>query len=335
MIQEHQHIGATVDLIGRALSLEMQKLLQSTNAAISDPQHGLESIQQTNMKTQKKVDSMKGFISEVDDKVEVLQLETRRKAICKWLSAPDPSTNYNRGRRSRQANTGIWFIESKEFSRWKCSSGSMLWLYGKPGCGKSVMSSTIISEVLNEHQSGHRTAVAYFFFDFNDSQKQKPEHMIRTLINQLFTNTPGALAILESLFVNCGEGQRQPDLESLMRVLKTIFCEALQVYVVVDALDECCDIYELLSILVEIQSWKIPQLHILLTSRRLTAIEDSIKNFVGSPLRIDVQSKLVDQDISAYVSDRLLFDPELQRWRRSPSVQEEIRSVLTGKADGM
>lgn len=79
----------------------MQKLVRSTNAIVSDPQHGLESIKKITERTRKKVESIESSISEVEDKVESLQLESRRKAICKWLSAPDPSTNYNRGLRSR------------------------------------------------------------------------------------------------------------------------------------------------------------------------------------------------------------------------------------------
>lgn len=292
-------------------------------------------IQDTNLRTEEKVDSVKGSVSVVNDKVDALQLEGRRKAICKWLSAPDPSSNYDRGRRSRQANTGFWFIKSEDYLRWKKSNASMLWLHGKPGCGKSVLSSTIISELRDECQPGHRTALAYFFFDFNDAEKQTPAHMVRSLIAQLFTNTPFAFDTLEALFLDCSETKRQPDLDSLLKVLKIIISEAPQVYFIIDALDECSGIREILSVLTSCQNWNASQLHTLLTSRRLRAIEDTMERLIESRSRIDLHSDLVNQDISTYVYDRLLSDPGLQRWRNSANVQEEIRSVLTGKADGM
>ena len=313
----------------------MQKLLRSTDAAISDPQHGLVSIQETNMRTEEKVDLVKDSVSGVDEKMEALQLEGRRKAFCKWLSAPDPTSNYHRGCRSRQANTGIWFIKSKEYIRWKGSSGSMLWLHGKPGCGKSVLSSTIISELHAEYQPGTQSTVAYFFFDFNDAEKLTPEHMVRSLIEQLFNSASLTAATLEALFSDCSETNRQPDLDGLLRVLKTIVSEMPLVYFIVDALDECSDIHQLMSVLTICQNWSCPQVHTLLTSRRLRAIEDTIERLAEGRFRIDIQSDLVNRDISTYVHNRLLSDPGLQRWRNSPNVQEEIRSVLAKKADGM
>ena len=269
------------------------------------------------------------------DKVEALQLETRRKCISKWLEAPDPSTNYNRARRSRQADTGTWFTHSEEFVNWKALDASMLWLHGKPGCGKTVLLSTIISDLLDERQRNHEITVMYFFFDFNDSMKQKPEQMMRAVVAQLFTSSDETFAELETLFVAHDEGQRRPDPESWISALRGMICKTPQIFLVVDALDECCDIQELLTILSKIKSWNMPNLHILLTSRRLLAIEETLEHLIEPLYRIDIQSRLVNPDISKYVHDRLLADPGFRRWQNSPHVLEEIRSLLTAKADGM
>lgn len=211
----------------------------------------------------------------------------------------------------------------------------MLWLHGKPGCGKSVLASTIISEVLAERQPSHVAGIAYFYFDFNDAEKPTPEQLVRSLLRQLFPMTPDTFAYLEALFLDCSEGKRQMDLDNLLEVLKAIMCDAHEVYVVVNALDECSDLHILLSILTKCQGWNLPQLHALFTSRRLIPIEYASENIIESRFRINVQSGLVDQDISSYVQNRLLVDPRLRRWRKSPGVQEEIRSLLTRKADGM
>ena len=331
----HGYDFLLVKFISRALSLEIQKLLLSTNAAVSDPQHGLQSLQRTNLETQKKIDSNREIISDVGDKVEALQLETRRKAISKWLSATDPSTNYIRACRGRQANTGTWFTKGKDFSKWKSTSGSMLWLHGKAGSGKTILASTCISELLDDHQIGHKAVVAYFFFDFNDSKKQKSEQMIRALIAQLFTKSRKSFTELDTLFMIHDEGERQPDVESLISALRSVICETAEIFIFLDALDECSDMQDLLSILSLIKRWEKPYLHILLTSRRLMSIEDTMEKIVWRRFRIDLQSKFVNQDISAYVHDRLLFDPGLQRWRENPEVQEEIRSSLMVKSEGM
>jgi len=64
--------------------------------------------------------------------------------IYQWLSAPDPSTNYQNALKLRQADTGLWFLESDVYSRWKISASSPLWLYRIPRYGKTILSSTIL-----------------------------------------------------------------------------------------------------------------------------------------------------------------------------------------------
>ena len=55
---------------------------------------------------------------------EVLQ-ELKR-----WLSPPDPSTNYNIGLRDLHRDTTTWFLESPIFREWH-ATGSLLWIHGK------------------------------------------------------------------------------------------------------------------------------------------------------------------------------------------------------------
>ncbi|KAF2681186.1 hypothetical protein K458DRAFT_391981 [Lentithecium fluviatile CBS 122367] len=62
--------------------------------------------------------------------------EERLGKIRGWLSAPDPSTNYHKAHRQRQANMGLWLLEGEKFTRWKESAASRLWPYGIPGYGK-------------------------------------------------------------------------------------------------------------------------------------------------------------------------------------------------------
>jgi hypothetical protein len=54
--------------------------------------------------------------------------EERLDKILEWLSAPDPSTNYPKAFKQRQAATGLWLLESEEFAKWKVDAASRLWL---------------------------------------------------------------------------------------------------------------------------------------------------------------------------------------------------------------
>ena len=226
----------------------------------------------------------------------------------------------------------MWFTESDIFARWKREE-LLLWLHGKPGYGKTVLSSTIIDDVL--HCSEDTAKLAYFYFSFTNIEKQTPENMIRSLILQFLEQASGILVELKLSFIGCNKGLRQPSIDSLMNILKTVTSQSHQIYIFLDALDECSDCQDLLSRIRDIQGWRRPNLRLLLTSRRHKDIEDTIEQFTQPEQRVGFQNVFVDAVISRYVYSRLQTDPLLKRCRSSPEAQEEIRSTLASRADGM
>lgn len=206
-----------------------------------------------------------------------------------------------------------------------------MWLHGKPGCGKTVLSSTIIVEV-HKTCSFDGVAVAYFYFDFNDADKQNSDKMIRSIVKQLHALSAEKDFSLESLFSSCNNGERQPQSEDLMQVLKALINEFQKTYIILDALDECSDRQELLESIKEIQDWRLSGLHMLVTSRRLPDIDDELGPMIDSRSKICIQSAAVDADIEIYVRHRL---QKLKRWQNNVQAQKEIIETLKAKADGM
>jgi hypothetical protein len=255
--------------------------------------------------------------------------------IRKWLSAPDPSTNYHKALKLRQADTGLWLIESDAYTGWKKAATAPLWLYGIPGCGKTILSSTVLQDVLQHCQDDPGKVTAYFFFDFNDAQKQDPEMMVRSLLCQLSQQSIKIPASLDALFSSCESGQRQPSLSALMNALQSIIQDLPQTYVVLDALDECTQRVELMDMFETIVGWKVASLHLLVTSRKVGDIESSLEGFVDGQNRICLQSVIVDKDIQRYVRQRLSDDKSLQKWKKDASMMRQIETILMSGAKGM
>ena len=262
-------------------------------------------------------------------------IDDNRKRIHQWLSAPDPWLNYNKALKERQAGTGTWFIESKQYTNWKTNSGSFLWLHGIPGCGKTILSSTIIEDVLYHCHHDPTMAVIYFYFDFDDVEKQKYEKMIRSLITQLSLRYKSTPRVLAALFSSCMNGERQPTSDALLTTLQQMIREFDGIFIILVALDECEERRELLEDINKIAGWKTEKLHILATSRREKDIEESLDSLINDQGKVCIQSALVNDDIRAYIQKRLQSDQNLKRWRRKPEVQREIETKLMGKADGM
>lgn len=255
--------------------------------------------------------------------------------ICKWLAAPDPSTNYHKAQKQRQAETGIWLLENARFLEWKASAASRLWLYGIPGCGKTILSSTIIEHLLQHCCNGPGMVTAYFYFDFKDTQKQRPELMLRSLLWQLLQRSVTTQRDLETLFSSCENGVRQLLQHELLEAVRQIMQEFAHVYIILDALDECTQRPELMDVLEIVGGWELQNLHLLMTSRKERDIESSLESYVDEEDTICLQSDVVDKDIQRYVQYRLSEDKSLVKWHKDAAIRQEIETTLMRGACGM
>jgi Cdc6-like AAA superfamily ATPase len=270
-----------------------------------------------------------------------VQSDSRRRdetadKIHRWLSPPDPSTNYQKALEQRQDDTGLWFLESDRYVKWTTDAASFLWLYGIPGCGKTILSSAILKNVLQHCNNNPQKVVAYFYFDFNDMQKQKPELMLRSLICQLLQQCLKIPASLGTRFSSRGNEQpQQPSLHALVKIMRQIAQELPHVYIVLDALDECSERTKLMDIIETISTWKLQNLHVLVTSRRERDIQSSLAPLIDQKNSICLQSEVVDVDIHRYVQQRLSKDKRLSKWGKDLALSEEIEAALMKGAHGM
>lgn len=65
--------------------------------------------------------------------------DEKQDEIIKWMSRTDVTTNQNSARDKHEPKSGEWFLEGREYSLWKETPGSFLWLHGKAGCGKTIL----------------------------------------------------------------------------------------------------------------------------------------------------------------------------------------------------
>jgi hypothetical protein len=258
--------------------------------------------------------------------------------IYRWLSPSDPSTNFNKALQQRQEGTGLWLLQSSPFAKWHSQQNSFLWLHGIPGCGKTILSSTIIEHLVDTHPD---QLLLYFYFDFTDASKQTLDNVLRSLISQLYHKRKDTQKLLDSLFSSCDDGRRQPSCESLCKVFLQMVTQTEEIYLVLDALDECGTRKGLLSegLLAWIQSLLDLQqrnIHLLVTSRPEHDIELVLRKLAQSDEDIVlIQSDLIKDDIRSYVHTRVKTSDGLKRWRSRTDVLDEIQRVLMEKAQGM
>ncbi|KAL8809823.1 MAG: hypothetical protein Q9200_003089 [Gallowayella weberi] len=278
------------------------------------------------------VESMQLRVDDLSKGLSELHMSTQHQKIHGWLNAPDPSSNHKNALATRQKDTGDWFIQSRSYVDWLSKSRTLLWLYGIPGCGKTILSSTIVHQTLEHSRPRPGAVVLYFYFDFNDTRKQQHEPMIRSLISQLSTCSAKSLTMLEALYSSNADGERQPTFQALLEILHHMLMVCDEPYIILDALDECEERDQVLDSIRKILAWPDTTSRILVTSRREKDIEAALSSLVTEDGTINIQGSAVDQDIRAYIRSRLLSDLKLCRWQKA---HQEIENRLMQKADGM
>ncbi|KAH8994764.1 hypothetical protein EDB83DRAFT_2559300, partial [Lactarius deliciosus] len=108
-------------LIQEESHMVMAQILKVTTEAKDD-------AGKANMVMQQDMEEVKRDVLEVKRDVEEVKWTQIEKKIHKWLSPPDPSTNYNMGCETHQEGTAAWFFQSKKFQDWT-SNGSLLWIH--------------------------------------------------------------------------------------------------------------------------------------------------------------------------------------------------------------
>lgn len=217
---------------------------------------------------EKNVNKMRGDVQDTKNVVKDLEFEQKREKIEHWLSPPNPSTNYNNALKQRHEGTGLWFLQSDKFAKWKTQRNSLLWLYGIPGCGKTILSSTIIRDL----ESIPSSQPLYFYFDFNDTGKQALNHMIPSLISQLYSEYEDSRKQLDLLFSSYKNEHKKPTYNSLCKVFLQMIGQVKEVYIVLDALNECTSRKEgltegLLLWIRELLKLEQNNIHLLIISR--------------------------------------------------------------------
>ena len=194
-----------------------------------------------------------------------------------------------------------------------------------------LTSAAALQNVIQYQEAQSDPVVSYFYFDFNDVEKQSSRKAVRSLLFQFAQQARHGLPNVEQLYQRCESGQQQPAEDVIRSLLRDIMSKTESNYIILDALDECTDRENLLTFIRNLVASKLSGLRILATSRREKDIEEQLRPIADH--NINIQSAIVDEDIRVYIRNRLATDTKLKKWPLS--VQDEIITVMMEKAGGM
>ncbi|KAN0141591.1 hypothetical protein V8E53_000053 [Lactarius tabidus] len=283
------------------------------------------------------------------ESTEIMQLMTNnvsevirsqwRQDLRKWFSSPDPSTNHILLCGTQHQGTANWFFRGSLFEEWK-STGSLLWIHGKPGSGKSVLCSAVIQDIMVLREAG-LASMAYYYFDFRDTDKQNRRNLLLSLLSQLSARSDLCCDILHRIYVAHDNGAHKPTDDVLIQCLKETLTLSTDrpTYIMLDALDECPNTFGMpsprevvLDFIKQLVELSLTNLRICVTSRPEIDIRAVIEPLTTRRVSLHEETGQT-RDIVEYVSSVVRSDVRMGKWREED--QKLVIETLSEKADGM
>lgn len=247
-------------------------------------------------------------------RIEQITLDGQQQKILNalWTSSYE---NHLRLVPNRVPNTCKWFLDNQRYCTFKDNKSSdVLWLSADPGCGKSVISRTLIEEDLSRDDR----VVCYFFFRAGNPEQGTLTKALAALAHQIVVSRRHLINHVEKLYERKGEAFAG-SVTDLWALLIDLAADksAGEVVCVIDALDECetSDCGDLIGKVTSLYKSSITtgsndcRLKFLLTSRPYRDInrrfQTLLSDFPSIKLSADTETPAITAEIDLVIDYRM------------------------------
>ena len=192
-------------------------------------------------------------------------------------------------------------------------------------------------------QEAGLATLAYFYFDFRDTDKQNLHNALPSLLTQLSACSDPCCDILSLVYKAHSNGMRKPSTSRMIACLKEMLAlpDEGPIYIILDAIDECPNTSgipsarkQVLDFLKDLVDLRLSNLHICVTSRPEIDIQIALEPLAFHSVSIHEQNGQ-KKDIEDYIRSVVYADSDtaMRRWRNQD--KELVIETLTERADGM
>jgi WD40 repeat protein len=184
-----------------------------------------------------------------------------------------------------------WVYDTPEYRKWfKAELGSVLWIKGDPGKGKTMLICSIIDDL--QSRKGKADILAYFFCQATDTRINNATAVLRGLLCSIFEQQPSLVSHLRTRYSRAG-GRIFEDSNAWI-VLTGVFSKIISdpllptMYILIDALDECDTNLRELMQFISLASNSASRVRWVLSSRNWPLIQDGLAN-TNRKLRLSLE----------------------------------------------
>ena len=175
-------------------------------------------------------------------------------------------------------------------------------------------------------------ALAFVYCNHKEILSQTIKYFVGAIVRQLVERKAVIPDYVHTLYNDHRGKGTNPTLTEYLDLLQLLAKECSEVYIVIDALDECVEEggQSIWSKLIRKLQESMVNLHLLCTSRDMDIRDTVLRNSTVIPIRA------TETDIRTYAREQLQSkDNLLQFCQQDPTLQEKILEAVVSNADGM
>ncbi|KAI9713573.1 MAG: hypothetical protein M1820_000955 [Bogoriella megaspora] len=200
-IGKDEKTKALVEDLNKLLANEQRLVVALTYEKTSEIAGLATSAVQIGAETRDVVVDIQQNVSNISDalnenaakQINQAQLENLR-AVLKTSAVEDTDDWYSLLKKSLLQGSGAWLQREAFFEYWMQQQALVLWVFGGPGAGKSMLSAWLISLLLSKYESStdifSGTSVGYFFIKESKESLRNPNSILKTFAWQLQQTDP-------------------------------------------------------------------------------------------------------------------------------------------------
>jgi Cdc6-like AAA superfamily ATPase len=189
-----------------------------------------------------------------------------------------------------------------------------------------------VVKFLEQDLATQKVGVAFVYCDHKSNDVQQHEYFICAIIRQLIERKQILPEYAQTLYENHITTQSRPTPDEYLSLLQSLSKEHSEVYVLIDALDECINkdremIWN--KLLIDLRE-NVNNLRLLCTSRDMDVMGTALSESTCIEIRAS------DGDMRVYLQGQIQSSHSLVRiCRDDTSLENEILQVVVAKAEGM
>lgn len=287
------------------------------------------------------LEDISGHLQKLPSRQRDLQEEEKNSGCLKDLRLTNPEDDMKRIEDSKDLllhESFIWILSHPCFTEWMDDKVSqLLWIKGDPGKGKTMLLIGIIKEL--SRFSHKPSPLSFFFCQATDAKLNNATAVLRGLTYHMLAQQPSLISHLRKEYDTAGPKLFEDvnAFTSMSRIINNMLHdpELNQVYLVVDALDECqLGLEQLLNFINETSAHPTCQVRWLVSSRNQPSIEEYLR-FGERKIQLDLEQDAESQVFKAvgvYVDHKASELAQMKQYKCD--LEAEVRDYLHLNSSG-